>query len=563
MEEKRVIYQVIPRLFGNTQGANVQGGSIEENGCGKFNNFTNNALKYIKSLGCTDVWFTGVIEHAQQTSYLKEGITEDYPEIVKGKAGSPYAIKDYYDVDPDLAVDVKNRMGEFEALIKRTKAEGLRVIIDFVPNHLARNYVSDAKPAGVEDFGASDNKEVKFAINNNFYYFPNQPFTAPLQPTSERRWQENPARVTGNDAFTPTPSINDWFETVKLNYGVDYQNGNTSYFNPIPDTWRKMHHILRYWAQKGVDGFRCDMAEMVPVQFWGWVINEIKTEFPSIIFIAEVYNPSLYRLYINEGKFDFLYDKEGFYNVLRNVIVGYQPAKDITGCWQQTEDILQKMLYFNENHDEQRLASDFFAGNSEVGKPAMLLSSALTRNPYMLYFGQELGERGMDEEGFSGRDGRTTIFDYWKMDKIARLNSNDTFDDSLLTKEEIDLKGFYKRVLNLFTTNEALSSGKFYDLMYANLHNTRFDFNKTFVFLRHTENEVLLIIVHFGNYSYDARIIIPQHALDTAGLGKKEFFKGDNLLNRSHHILFPKQMLLTTGFGVEIKPYDALIFKLK
>lgn len=563
MEEKRLIYQVIPRIFGNTNRSNIKNGTIAENGCGKFNDFTPQALQYIEQMGFNHIWYTGIIEHAHQTSYTEFGISEDFQEIVKGKAGSPYAIKDYYDVDPDLAVDVTNRMAEFEALIARTKEAGMKVIIDFVPNHLARNYSSDAKPQGITDFGESDNKTKAFDKDNNFYYFPNTDFTAPIHAEGEQHYQEYPARVTGNDCFTPSPSINDWFETVKLNYGVDYQNNHATYFDPIPDTWFKMHHILQYWATKGVDGFRCDMAEMVPVEFWNWVITKIKSEFPQIIFIAEVYNPTLYREYIHNGKFDFLYDKVGFYEVLRNVIMGHQSISDITSIWQNTSDILQNMLYFNENHDEQRLASEFFANNSEVGKPAMLLASTLSRNPYMVYFGQEVGETGMDEEGFSGRDGRTTIFDYWAVDKIERLNNHGKFDDKRLNENEIQLKEFYKKVLNLIATREVLSQGKFYDLTYANKNDeSKFNYHKTFAFLRHTENEVFLIITHFGNYGYDARIHIPQHALETIGKGNQDFFRGENLLDSRGHILFPKQLLLIGGFGLEIKPYSAMIFKL-
>ena len=164
---KFIIYQVLPRLFGNYNTTNKPNGSLEENGCGKFNSFTTKALKEIKSLGVTHVWYTGIIEHATQTDYTAFGIRKDHPAIVKGRAGSAYAIKDYYDVDPDLSENVQDRMGEFERLVERTHGAGLKVIIDFVPNHVARQYGSDAKPEGVIDLGETDLTDYAFHSKNN------------------------------------------------------------------------------------------------------------------------------------------------------------------------------------------------------------------------------------------------------------------------------------------------------------------------------------------------------------------------------------------------------------
>src|SRR5688572_11473880 len=155
---KMVVYQMMTRLFGNTNTTNKPFGTIEENGVGKFNSVNNAALKSLKELGVTHVWYTGVIEHALMTDYTRFGIPLDDPDVIKGRAGSPYSIKDYYDVNPDLAVDVPNRMREFEQLVDRTHASGLKVLIDFVPNHVARVYKSDAKPKDVKDLGESDDK---------------------------------------------------------------------------------------------------------------------------------------------------------------------------------------------------------------------------------------------------------------------------------------------------------------------------------------------------------------------------------------------------------------------
>ncbi|MEM8894543.1 MAG: alpha-amylase family glycosyl hydrolase, partial [Bacteroidota bacterium] len=376
---KPVIYQVFTRLFGNTINNNVPYGTIEENGIGKFNDFTDVALQSLREMGVTHMWYTGVIEHAVLTDYTEFGIQLDDADVVKGRAGSPYAIKDYYDVNPDMAVDVNNRMQEFEALIQRTHDNGMKVLIDFVPNHVARGYISDAKPEGIMDFGEDDNKEESFDPNNNFYYMVGEAFNVPAEynsigdnehPTKDGEFDEFPAKATGNDVFTPSPSVNDWFETVKLNYGVDYQNGRATYFDPVPDTWNKMEEVLSFWASKGVDGFRCDMAEMVPVEFWGWVIPRIKSINPEITFTAEIYNPDSYRNYIFNGKFDYLYDKVELYDTLKHIIQNKASTDDITVIWQRQEGIEANMLRFLENHDEQRIASPDFAGSAENAIPA-------------------------------------------------------------------------------------------------------------------------------------------------------------------------------------------------
>src|ERR1700744_1903454 len=328
-DHKLTIYQLLPRLFGNTKQVNKFYGSIEENGVGKFNDINDQALQGFKKMGFTHVWFTGVIEHATMTDYSAFGIKPDDPDVVKGRAGSPYAVKDYYDVDPDLAVDVKNRMTEYQDLINRTHQNGLKVIMDFVPNHVARTYGSEVKPENVRGFGQGDDKNKAFNPKNGFYYSPGQQFVVPqgynpggneLQSTlKDGKFDEFPAKATGNDVFSPWPSINDWFETVKLNYGVDYMGGHHAYFDPVPPLWNKMYDILYFWSEKGIDGFRCDMVEMVPFEFWGWLIPKLKTAFPQLIFIGEAYNTNKYHDYIFNGKFDYLCDKVGLYDAIKRL----------------------------------------------------------------------------------------------------------------------------------------------------------------------------------------------------------------------------------------------------
>ena len=527
--EKAIIYQIFTRLFGNTNTTRKHNGTLTDNGCGKLNAFTPAVLRRIKELGATHVWYTGVIRHATTTDYTRYGIPRQHPAVVKGNAGSPYAITDYYDIDPDLATNVEKRMNEFESLVKRTHKAGLKMIIDFVPNHVARQYKSIAKPEGIADFGENDNTGMQFSPQNNFYYCPEQSFAADidLYHGEELPYEEFPAKATGNDCFGNRPGRNDWYETVKLNYGVDYcdAGGVSTHFSPTPDTWKKMLDILLFWAGKGVDAFRCDMAEMVPSAFWQWVTTEVRKKHHNVKFIGEVYNPGRYREYINAG-FDYLYDKVGMYDSMRDVVCGHRSATDITRQWQTNDDIADHMLYFLENHDEQRIASDFFAGDARKGIPALMTSALMRTNPFMLYAGQEYGERGMDEEGFSGRDGRTTIFDYWSVDSLIHGYSS----RRQLTKEEKSIEATYKKVLNIATNEKAVTEGKFFDLMYVNPTSADFNADRQYVFLRSNEDDLMIVLANFSDENSDCKINIPQHAFDYLNL-KQGIMEGTDLLN--------------------------------
>lgn len=561
---KIVIYQVLPRLFGNLKTTNKHNGTIEENGCGKFNDFTPLALQKIKELGISHIWYTGIIEHAHVSDYSEYGIEPDAENVVKGKAGSPYAIKDYYDVDPDLAVDVSNRLDEFEGLINRTHEAEMKVIIDFVPNHVARHYISDSKPEGVFDFGYDDKKDCSFSPVNNFYYLPGQNFKSPVK-VGERneKWSEYPAKVTGNDCLIAEPSISDWYETVKLNYGVNIFNGRSEYFDPIPDTWIKMRDILLYWAAKSIDGFRCDMAEMVPLKFWNWVIPIIKKQHPSVIFIGEVYNSSLYNDFIHIGKFDLLYDKVGMYETLRNVVQGNIDVSHIKQAWENISQIHHQILFFTENHDEQRLASDFYAGDGYKGWPATLAAATINSNPFMLYFGQEIGERGMDEEGYSGLDGRTSIFDYWGVKSIQNWVNNGMFDGGLLSDEQNKLRERHKKLFHLLVDDSAIYSGLFYDLLWYNKLNAYYNSQTVYSFFRYSENSALLIVINFSGKDEELRIRIPEEALHLAGINAVGYLSGHDLMGSESKISCPCEVAVNGGVGVKVKAYLGCVFQLK
>lgn len=523
MNDKLIIYQLLPRLFTNTNSNCVPNGTIEQNGCGKLNDITETVLNSIATLGITHIWYTGVIEHATKTDYSRFGIRPDNPHIVKGNAGSPYAIKDYYDIDPDLAEKVPERMKEFEALVKRTHDCGMKVIIDFVPNHVARQYHSDAAPAGVKDFSADDNMNVFFSPNNNFYYIPRQKFSPSFDlGNGEDAYMEFPAKASGNDCFNAFPNQYDWYETVKLNYGIDYGDGST-HFDPIPDTWKKMLNILRFWAAKGIDGFRCDMAHMVPVEFWTWAISAVKEKYPSIIFIAELYDVGIYRDYIYRAGFDYLYDKVNLYDTLRGIRCGNISAAQLTGCWQTVEGIANHMLNFLENHDEQRFASNEYAGNANLVIPSLVVCSTINCGPIMIYGGQELSEKGEDAEGFSGKDGRTTIFDYWSVPSIREWYDNGKCDSAGLDEEKKALRETYCKILNIAKKEKSINEGGFFDLMYVNYTNPTFNPHNVFTYLRNYGNELIVVAVNFSYNAFDCKINIPQHAFDILGLIPGEY----------------------------------------
>lgn len=546
MRRKFVIYQLLPRLFGNTNDVCIPNSFSDVNGCGKLADITPEVICSIKELGCTHIWFTGVLEHATQTDYLAYGIPPDPAPVVKGKAGSPYAIKDYYDISPDLAINPELRMEEFRELTERCHFLNVKVLIDFVPNHLSRVYKSDSNPGRVGEFGENDNKSVAYLPSNNFYYLPGESFVSPSQTIGS--YAEIPAKATGNDCFRSNPSVNDWYETIKLNYGVDYQTGRIN-FSPVPDTWIKMLDILKFWCEQGVDGFRCDMAEMVPAEFWKYSISAIKEKYADIQFIAEIYNPDSYRKYLESG-FDYLYDKVGLYDTLKDIVRGCKPASAITSCWQSLSDIQDSMLNFLENHDEQRVASPFFAGNPYKAIPAVTAGLLLNRAPYMIYAGQELGEPGMDSEGFSKCDGRTSIFDYWSV-KTIRGWFNGEYDK--------DLREIYSFVLNLSLSERAFSLGETFDLQYANTDNPFYRYGDLYSFIRKYQNELIIVVVNFSSSDLSVKLNIPKHLFEYFNINDGDACVSTNLKSgESRKIIFSSEV----QFETEVTEYSYSLVKL-
>ncbi len=522
--DKHVVYQMMFHLWGN-QNTNVKrNGSAAENGVTKFTDVSTKGLQALKKKGYSHLYTTGILEHATMEDFSAFGSPLDHPQVVKGRAGSPFAIKDYYDVNPFLAEKPADRMQEFAAMLDRVHQADLKLVLDFVPNHLARAYYSDQKPAGVKDFGQHDNKDLSFSPSNNFYYLPGTQFAIPtgVNPPVPVTvpYIEIPAKVSGNNVFSAQPSIHDWFETVKLNYGVDIQNGNKSHFDPIPDTWLKMTDVLLYWTKKGVDGFRCDMAEMVPVEFWAYAIPKVKALNPDVVFIAEIYNPQEYRNYIFKGGFDYLYDKVGLYDGIRHIMEKKPGATtaDITRVWQhESGDFANHMLRFLENHDETRLNTPAFAAHNFWSTiPGMVLTASMHDGPLMIYFGQEFGEKAQEIEGFNEADDRTTMFDFYRVDTHQRWLNGGKFDGGKLSAGEKEIDAFYTELLAWINSSEVIQKGKFFDLQYA--QNAAYPKDKVYAYLRYTDKARNLIICNFDSVNHDFTIEIPTLALDMMGI---------------------------------------------
>ena len=560
MKEKLIIYQAFPRIFTNTNEHCVPDGTYEQNGSGKLNDITPKLLNSLRAMGVNCIWLTGVIEMATKTAFDNGRIPADNPNVVKGEAGSPYAIKDYYDIAPSIATDTARRMYEFESVVKRTHRADLKIIIDFVPNHTARSYHSDSAPTGIKDFGADDDFSKFFSPDNNYYYITNQQFSPDFDialPGTEP-YIEFPAKATGNDCFTAFCGVNDWYETVKLNYGYDPGDRSTHY-DPIPDTWLKMLSVLRFWASKGIDGFRCDMVFMVPKEFWHWVIPIVKTDYPDIIFIGEIYDVDAYRTFLEYCHFDYLYDKVNLYDTLKGIECHNTSAAQLSSCWQRVDGIGDSLLNFLENHDEVRFASREFADNPAKVIPYLVTSAMMSRGPFMIYYGQELGEMARDNEGFAGDNNRSTIFDYWSYDTLRRWYDNGKCSVRKLTSHERWLRSVYSNVLNLCNQIDAIKEGKFFDLMYVNLRNPNLNPHRQFAFLRYTDKQTYLFVVNFDSSPASAGIIIPDLAFDMAGIEEGIYQTNDMLWGLPHTFDVQRNKPLK----LEIGGYDALIIPLQ
>lgn len=402
---KHIVYQVLPRLWGR----------------GGFSEWDTPAFDYLKTLGVDCVWYTGIPRHATGQPF------------VKGDPGSPYSVTDWKDVNPYLADDPGDRMGEFRALVDRTHAAGLKVIIDYIPNHVARDYSGP-----VRHFNYCDG---------------------------------------------------DWTDTLKNDWSA-------------AETREAMADILRFWAALGVDGFRCDMVELVPADALRELFAELRRDYPGMIFIAEVYGRDNYRMYLEDVGFDLLYDKSGLYDRLRAVCGYRMPARELTWNWQWLGDMQPRMLNFLENHDEQRLASPEFLGDAHKGFAPLAFSLLFNTASFMLYFGQEIGVNA--EEGAGGR---TSIFEWRKPVAVDRLVRY-IHSGKGLGREERSLLSRYRELLG-HAVKPVFAEGSVWDLCYCNYDSAGFDPERHFAFVRYDDTHAFLVVCNFSSAPAGISVRIP------------------------------------------------------
>ncbi|MCP4884089.1 MAG: alpha-amylase, partial [Flavobacteriales bacterium] len=374
------------------------------------------------------------------------------------------------------------------------------------------------------------------------------------------------------------PDQNDWYETVKINYGLrpdgtkDFDSlpegfekmDHKAHFEfwqdkMVPDSWIKFRNIALYWLEKGVDGLRYDMAEMVPVEFWSYLNSSIKIQYPDALLLAEVYNPGLYRDYIRLGKMDYLYDKVGFYDSIKHIMQGHGWTDHIPKVQEEVFDIEHHMLHFLENHDEQRIASPDFTGFAEKGMPAMVVSTTISTSPTLLYFAQEVGEPGAEDAGF-GSATRTSIFDYIGVPNFQGWTNNGKFDGGGLSESEKELRSFYKKLLSFTIKSEALM-GKYQEIHYYNKdQNNAYD-HRIFSFVRWSENEQLVVISNFDSQNhYELDLWIPEEIITSWKLEDGMFKLEDQL-----SIDTQNELKVENGHGkikIELEPLGSHIYKL-
>ena len=583
------------RYFGNTITTNQQDGTIEANGCGKFADITETVLQALKDLGVTHVWLTGCLRQATLTGYPEVGLPSDDPDVVKGRAGSLFAVRDYFDVCPDYACHPANRLDEFASLVDRVHRAGLKALLDFVPNHVARSYHSVVKPE--LDFGTDDDTGKFFAPNNHFFYLakiPGQKLTL-SKPVSwnpvgvkfdgefapEDGSVGRPPKVTGNNVTSPNPGADDWYDTIKLNYGYNFVDG-TGHYDPRPRTWDVVDQILAYWQAKGVDGFRCDFANYVPAEAWTFLIGQARQRDPNAFFFAEAYvnpfagsgDPVTSMQQLIDAGFDAVYHDPA-YDLLKAIYQGKASQDDYDHEMAFPPIAKHCVVEYLENHDERRVPSPiiFDAGpdNSGFGSveagyqlaPLQYLSSS---GPVLMLNGQEVGEPGAQAEGYQLADGRTTIFDYWAMPEFVKWVNGGRYDGGGLSKTQLAIRRFYAALLGLCQDPSVLGDG-YWGLKYFNRPERFTDCPAdlySFTRFQSASRRALVVVANFRpGTAVQGRIRIPQELVAAVG------FTG----NVSVHLLLDRQgrrdcsvatvnaeRLTSDGFPVSVSNQSAYVY---
>lgn len=584
-----VIYQLFVRHFSNMDVDGVPWGDKERNGCGTFDGVTREGLGKLVDMGITHVWLTGILRHATRTSY--PGIEGQPESIVKGIAGSPYAVTDYYDVDPDLAQNPAKRMDEFQSLVDRCHTSGLIPLIDFIPNHVSRAY--KALSPGKEDFGVDDDISVFFKRDNSYYYLMpdiakgSPPFSLPKGDWPGERVH---AKVTGNNAVTWQPTEYDWYETVKLNYGYDFLSGMDccrnlpdflTYVRDVPRVWRIMDDVLTFWQNKGIGGFRCDMAHMVPMPFWKWAIARARVRDTNVFFMAEAYDDHMKTMQgspvpaLLDAGFSAIYDSPS-YKLARSIYESGNWANDFDKLNDNTNPLHEKGVRYVENHDEGRLCSALhWGGKGEaVARAIMTLMYASGKGPVLIYNGQEVGERAEGPGGFGGDNGRTSIFDYTCLPRLAKWVAYGSFEENKLSSDERKLRDFHCDLLN-FIQHPALSNGEFYGLNWSNMKNATFGRENgeaisghwVYAFLKHdsVSGKTLLVVCNLSpELDFTGlSVSLSRDALDWCGLSKEEIVLTDMLRRKTENHKYSRKELVEKGVKCPLKAGHMAIYEME
>ena len=285
----------------------------------------------------------------------------------KGELGSYYAVKNYCDINPEFGT-----LADFDNFVAEAHRLGLRVVIDWVANHTSPDAV----------------------------WVTGQP----------AEWYERDAE--GNTTFTA-----DWSDTANLNY----EN---------PEVWKGMQAALRFWMERGIDGFRCDMACEVPLEFWQETIAGLRADYPHMYWLAEGEEPKLHTL----SGFNASYSWE-LHHMMNSIARGEQGVEDLLAYLAKDAERHPAnafRLMFTSNHDENSWAGTEFERMGDAAKLMAVLTFTLPGGQPLIYTGQEIG--------WNKR------FEFFQHDPVTSWEANEYTE-------------FYKWLIDIRHNNPALAAG--------------------------------------------------------------------------------------------------------
>ena len=326
----------------------------------------------------------------------------------KGTLGSYYSVKDYKAVNPEFGT-----LNDFKNLVNEIHKQGMYVILDWVANHTSwDNVLTKTHP----DFYKRD------SLGN---------FIAPA---------------------------NDWTDVIALNYNN-------------PRLWIYMENAMEYWVKEsGIDGFRCDVADMVPTPFWNFVRKELEKIKP-VFMLAEAENPEL-----QKHAFDMTYAWE-FHNILKEIYKGKMTVTDLDKYYVREDEKYNPDAYrmvFTTNHDENSWNGTVFQRFGDAVKTFAVLCGVV-KGMQLVYSGQEAG-----------------------MNKDLRF-----FDKDTIEWKKSSFRGLYTKLIHLKLNNKALWNGISGGEMERIKTNND---DKIFSFVREKDNSKLFAIFNLSAQNQNIKI---------------------------------------------------------